>query len=259
MSIVSLVSGVEAAEQSIMYAFRLYEILKRYCYYHKDVPMNKRTNVFVVEKGIAELKLELGTVNAELDTVRRELKGKKTPNYECAVEKSPEELYKTYADFNRYVLKVAVKEINESSDMHVTYKPNRGGADRRTYSITFTMDLNKQDDRTVESEPSSAGKKLSQDEKYDFHYEIRAMFDKEISFKEAESIAKAASYDMTDVKKAKELLDKQGSVSNRVGWMIACIKGDYKTSASTPKKNAFNDYPQNEYDYDELEKMLINN
>ena len=143
--------------------------------------------------------------------------------------------------------------------MHVTYKPNRGGADRRTYSITFTMDLNKQDDRTVESESSSAGKKLSQDEKYDFHYEIRAMFDKEISFKEAESIAKAASYEMTDVKKAKDLLDEQGNVSNRVGWMIACIKGDYKPSGSAPKKNAFNDYPQNEYDYDELEKMLINN
>lgn len=240
-----------------VYAFRLYEILKRYCYYKKEIPSYKRTNIFTVEKGIAELKLELGTVNAELDTVRRELEDKEHPDYERAVEKSPEELYKTYADFNRYVLKTAVKEINNTSDMYVTYKANRGGADRSTYSVTFTMDMNSKTQK-AEEQPSKENK-LTEEQLFEFHMAVSNIFDGIIKLKDITAISKAADYDIEKIKNAKAMLDKQNnSIENITGWVISCIQKEYMSSTDKVTQNAtIHNFPERETDYKDIEKVLL--
>lgn len=241
-----------------VYAFRLYEILKRYCYYKKETPSYKRTNIFTVEKGIAELKLELGTVNAELDTVRRELEDKEHPDYERAVEKSPEELYKTYADFNRYVLKTAVKEINESSDMFVTYKANRGGVDRSTYSVTFTMDMNAKSQKdNIKDKPED--NYLSEEQLFEFHMAVSNLFEGELKLKDITAISKASDYDIEKIKNAHSLLKRQNKpIENTTGWIISCIQEGYKTNSFSEAKNAtIHNFPERENDFAKIEKALL--
>ena len=48
------------------------------------------------------------------------------------------ESYKNFTDFNRFVLKPAVKEINEFSDLSIVYKEQREG--RRVSRVIFYMD-----------------------------------------------------------------------------------------------------------------------
>ena len=51
------------------YGFRLYELLKSKAYYPKGYENRTKSETFLVKYSVAELKLLLGIVNAELDTV----------------------------------------------------------------------------------------------------------------------------------------------------------------------------------------------
>jgi len=51
------------------------------------------------------------------------------------------EMYKNYADFKRRVIDVAIKEINELTDIKVFYKPNKKG--KTVVSITFFIEKEK--------------------------------------------------------------------------------------------------------------------
>ena len=92
-----------------VYSFRLYEILKSKSFYPKWEKRND--NLFRFEISLSELKLELGIVNSELDEVRRVLRNSTNPDYDKAVEKSPEVMFSTWYDFRRYVVDKAIKEI----------------------------------------------------------------------------------------------------------------------------------------------------
>ena len=98
------------------YSLRLYELLKdelQEIKWQQDrdaITLGKKNtyrqeNLFKYETsiGLAELKLEMGVVNAELDKVKRVLQGK-NPDYEKAVASSPEQILKSWSDFRRRVL-----------------------------------------------------------------------------------------------------------------------------------------------------------
>lgn len=110
------------------YSFRLYEVLSSKCYYPKG--KERDDDLFKVSFSLSELKLEMGVVNANLDSVQRVLRGTETPDYDKAVERSPEKQFNRWSDFRNRVIDVACKEINETSDMQVEYetvKQGRGG------------------------------------------------------------------------------------------------------------------------------------
>ena len=73
-------------------------------------------------------------------------------------------------------------------------------------------------------------------------------------------IYKLASFVDSDVFIEKfEQMENASDVRNPMGWMIAAIKNDYQKPSNGSKKNTFNQFTQNEYNFEELEKELLAN
>ena len=239
-----------------VYSFRLYELLKSRAYYPRGE--KRKDNAFVVTYDLPELKLDLGVINAELANVQKILNNSKKPDYEAALEASPEKVFTTWFEFRRNCIDVAVKEINEKRDrteMEVDYKPRKSGQGGKVYGVDFYIKLYK---RAAESAESTV-KELSEDEKLNFYDEIRDVIDCGIKSKDAKAIAEAAEFNMDTIKSKYELAKEQ-DVDNIVGFMISAIKNDYtrvSVSGNKNKKNSFTDFKQRTYDFEELEREAV--
>uniref|UniRef100_N2A588 Initiator Rep protein WH1 domain-containing protein n=1 Tax=Eubacterium plexicaudatum ASF492 TaxID=1235802 RepID=N2A588_9FIRM len=242
-----------------VYSFRLYELLSSKSYYRKGIPKELKTQVFKIEFNLSELKLNMGVVNAELDSVRKELNNKQAPNFDRAVEKSPEKKFNTWYEFKRGVLDVAIKEINSKTDMKVTFSPLKGGRGAKVYGVEFIVDLT---GRNVDIIANNLVQKneMTEDDKVDFIIDVKMLL-KGFSTKDVRVICKEAKYDFEKIEKAYNLLMKQNDVSNSTGWMLSCIKNGYddncKEKSSKINKNDFKNFHEREYDYNELEKELL--
>lgn len=74
------------------------------------------------------------------------------------------------------------------------------------------------------------------------------------------SIVRAASNDIDKCKTALTVLNQQTKeISNIAGWLIKAVENNYQPISKRPdiKKNSFNNFHQREYDYDELENILL--
>ena len=241
-----------------VYSFRLYELLSSRVYYKKGIPKEQRTRIFKIDFNLSELKLDMGVVNAELDDVRKELNNKKSPDYDRAVEKSPEKKFSTWYDFKRYVLDIAVKEINLKTDMKISYVPLKSGRGAKVRGVEFIVDLTGRESGTPEKylDQESA---ISEDEKLDVIVQAKMLL-KDFSTKDVRVICEKSGYDAERIRKAYQLLCRQSSVANAAGWMIACLQSGYEVKEWNSFGNAENrevNFHQREYDYAELEAMLL--
>ena len=236
-------------------SFRLYELLKSKAY----SPRGKvDTGVYHIDFDLAELKLELGVVNANSDRVQRILNGEEAPNYEKAVEAAPERTYDRWSDFNNRILKKATKEINELSDIHIDYDTLGSGRGGKIYKVLFTI-TKKQNNSTAKA----AKRTLSKDEKFEFLDTMAEVMGAGWHLKDLDAIAEAAGYDMEKIRSAKASLDAMhGTVENPVGFMIKGVKEGY--SAPTPRKPASRRKAEGpkllnyrDYDYEQLELKLL--
>lgn len=239
-----------------VYSFRLYELLKSRAYYPKGV--NRKDNSFKVTYDLAELKLDLGVINAELANVKKILNDSAKPNYEAALEAAPEKVFTTWFEFRRNCIDVAVKEINSKKDrteMFVSYEPRKSGQGGKVYAVDFYIQLYKNNTKD-DPETKVKAEDLTEDEKLNFYDEVRDLMGSQIKSKDAKAIAEAASYDMSIIKEKYGIAIKQ-EVDNLVGFMISAIRNDYTDMPSDRKKTgkaSFNDFKQRTYDYEELEK-----
>lgn len=218
-------------------SFRLYEILKSRCY-HPD-GRNARGDTFEIQYGLSELKLLMGVVNADLDAVRRVLDASPAPNYDKAVEKSPEKTYSSkWSDFKRRVIDVAVKEINQKSDLSLSYETIRSGRGGKTTGIIFyaTVKDTEQKEESSGKEPEKKG--LSKDEQFKLFVEIYEIVEKRLDFSDIEAVCEAAEYDVESVKKAYGMLKKaKNEPENVTGWLLSCIREKwYDASPIVEKK-----------------------
>lgn len=81
--------------------------------------------------------------------------------------------------------------------------------------------------------------------------------------KDYHAILNAANHDIERIKKAVEVLKQQKNVESVTAFLIAAIKNDYESGKVQhfQKKVPLNTclgFPQRSYDYDELEKYLLN-
>jgi len=229
-----------------VYSFRLYELLKSEIYKSKHVSYS-----------IAELKLELGVVNAELDIVQRYLKGSETPDYEKAVSKSPEKHYESWRDFKKYVIEVAVNEINNNpkTGMKVTYDTVKHGRGGKVCQIIFTV---VEDVEVTTTLPPK--KELTEDEKMENMFLIRDILkDINLSVKDIRTISEAANYDVKVIENAWNIFKTQKNIDNIVGWFLKAISESYELPKSSNKNKDITAFEQNTYDFDALEKDLLRN
>lgn len=246
-----------------VHSFKLYELLRSKTYYPKSVKADNY--VFKIDYSIAELKVYLGVVNANLDSVKRVLNGSPTPDYEKAVKVAEERTMDRWCDFKACVIDKAIAEINEKTSMHIEYETQMSGRGRKVHGITFLVTLQTNDKDTEEH------KVMSQKQKEMFLDDIQDVIPAILKITEYTRIAEASDYDIERIKKAVSVMQAQkNKVENVAGYLISAIKENYElpttTETVTKKKssnhmanrNKFHNFHQREYDYEELEKRLLN-
>lgn len=244
-----------------VYAFRIYEVLRSKSYYGKN---DTRTDndVFEIPFLLSELKLQIGVVNSNLDKVRNILNKSKNPDYDHAVEASPEKVFVTWSEFKRKALDPAIKEINEKTDMEVTYDTEKTGRGGKVHKVIFYVKYKKVD--IIEPEEDTDDMPvLTQEQKDEIVDTVSDLIEESIKTKDIRSICEAANYDMEKVKVAYAVLKASSSVESVVGFMISAIKNEYKLPVAAEKretKNKFNNFPQRNYskeEFDEIERKLL--
>ena len=264
-------------------AFRIYELIRSQTYQRKGEP--KRTQ-YVMEFGLAELMFKIGLANAELDSVRKILNNSETPDYEKALEKSPEKMYRNWSDFRKRVIIPAIKEINEmpAADIDVDFEPIRSGKGGKVTGVIFYAQLRKVVIYDIAS--------MTKEDLFDFCLMIDAP--ETVKFSDREAIAKAGNGNIQDINAACEYVNNSDvEVEDFVGYVIKTLKEGWhrdekvvdfnqKTTktASTKKisatKNAtkrttskkkstsakptkFSNFHERDNDYDDIERQLILN
>ena len=234
-----------------VYSFRLYELLKSMAYKKKkDAPSR---NTYRIEFGMSELRLDLGIVNSGLDSVKRVL-NERFPDYDRAVEVSPEKVYGTWYDFRRYVIEVAIKEINQKTDMEVSYETIKEGKAHKVSRIIFSLIIGGAGEWEMDFPDASA--RLTEAEKDQFHDKVMNLISEKVSIPDIRSISEAAEYDLEKVKRAYEVACST-KVNDMTAFMIAAIKKGYKRRNGN--YGSFDSYMRTEYDFEELEKEILAN
>lgn len=213
------------------WSYRLYELLSSKAY-HSKYDKNP-SNVFHIKYGVSELKLHLGTVQIKDDKgkinrdIQRELE-KKEIDYDYIVNELVHEKLKSFdkwCDFKRRVLDVAVKEINEKSDIHVEYHLLRGGRGGKIYGIDFEVE---RPDYSVEATKKEAIPVPTGDELDCMADKVLDIIEEKVKISEAKSLLKAAGYDLSKIERAYELACRQSEIRNLIGWMTAAVQNGYE-------------------------------
>ena len=244
-----------------IYSFRLHEVLKQKCYGEKTNKQEgiESTKYTGIRYSVAEMKLMMGTVEADSTACRNVLnKTSGAPDYERAVEVAKDKTNDRWADFKRYCIDPAVKEINAKTSMHVEYETEKSGQGGKVHSLIFSVTIKNAE---VESkEPSEKIRVLSEDDKLEFILELKDLMG-DLTAKDLRGIAEASSYDLDKCKRAFDVYrnSDKDSIDNPTGFIIRAIQDGWEPKKKAAKKNPFNAYKQNEYDYDELEAKLISN
>lgn len=229
------------------YAYTLYELLRSKAYTPKNVPYSSE-RVYKISMLLSELKFNLGLADVEDESAKKVLNRSMTPDFDAAIDVVPKIMFDRWCDFKEYVLDVAVKEINEVTELTVSYEKIGKGRGGKVHRIDFYVEVEKQDQKIKEQDV------LSQEEKDTVIEEIMYMcFKERIKIKEATVIAEAAGWSLDKIKSAYEVYKNTSDVENIVGFMIAAIKNDYKKEA---KSNAFNYFTKQIYDFEDIERQL---
>ena len=244
-----------------VYSLRLYEMLKSAYDYQSAVTKNRGELVF--DYMLTELKLELGIINSGgSKEIKTELE-KNEPDYdkiEELAEKTGQTKYKEYKVFNRNVLSKAKDELNEKTSLVIDYEPIKNG--RKTAGIRFFV-------KKKESEAPGITKPLEVNKEEVLDELIDLMHD-DFKLREIRDIAETADYDISKIKKAYDyMISYSGTVEVPIAFMKDCIKNEYYNSSAALKsgksgkktvKNSFNDFEQRtDYDFEELERQLLDN
>ena len=170
-----------------------------------------------------------------------------------------------YTDFKRYVVKPSMEQINGSTDIHFDYEENRGklkSGQKGVISLTFHV---------TQLNPNS--KVVADAVFYEITSQHVELKKKGYSDEEAKDILSMAKKYNRDNKFIEEAIDivEQSKCDSRVGLACYFMKNGYNQPRSRRGKakekieaekvtgtNTFCDFSQRKYDYEELEKNLLN-
>jgi len=245
-------------------SFRLYELLRSRCYYPKGTVISNMDNKFRIEFGLAELKFTFGAVDLSNPRISDTINNKTTPDYEKALndirkmaEKDPyikKPKYENWRDFKR-CLEKAINELNEVSDIRVSYDVERKGQGGKVNKIVFIVKILNSPSEEIEN-PLPA---MSEEEKIGYVMKADKILESNLSVKDLTYLLETADYDLEKLKKAYELSKQQSEIHNLTGWLAKAIEEGFEKPVSKKgkKKNNFTNFQQNDYDYDALEKELL--
>lgn len=198
------------------HAYRLYEILKVHEYKIGD--NNKPVEIVYP---LSDLKLQLNCINTEGKKVKIELM-KPHPNYDKIVnDLDTEKKFESWYEFKRRVLEKAIKEINQTTELNISYAPIRTGRGGKTTAVRFYLQR-----KIVEKNNTVESKETTRSEMVGKVKEI--IKDVNLSRKDCISLLKASDNNLDKIETAYELAKKQEDIVNFVAWMISAIKNEYE-------------------------------
>ena len=198
------------------HAYRLYEILKVHEY-----KIGENNKPIEIVYPLSDLKLQLNCINTEGKKVKIELM-QPHPNYDKIVNNlDTEKKFESWYEFKRGVLEKALKEINEKTELDVSYAPIRTGRGGKTTAVRFYLQR-----KVVEKINTAESKEITRSEMAGKVKEI--IKDVNLSRKDCISLLKASNNNLDKIETAYELAKKQEDIVNFVAWMIAAIKNEYE-------------------------------
>lgn len=244
------------------YSYKLYELLIRNAFLKKNQQATEE-NTYYVTFLISELRVQLGVVDIEdvgiqsylIKTANR----KEEIDFEEINRLDKKQKYKEYKEFNRNVISKAVKEINESekSDIYVTTRKVTGPPSGKVVAIEFKIKRIKEKDEVVVN--VSDDKVVQEEVQENLTFKLREFIKEPLTEHDMESILKASGYDVEKIKKAYDIaVASKSKIENLTGFLIKALKEDYSMPVEKKNTDRFNNFPQRNYDYDELEKKLLN-
>lgn len=168
-----------------------------------------------------------------------------------------------YTDFKRYVIKPSMEQINGSTDIYFEYEENRGkmkSGQKGVISLTFHVTQLNPNSKVV---ADAAFYEITSQ-----HLEIRKRGYQDSETKDILSMAKKYNRDEKFVQEALDIVDCT-KCDSRVGLACYFMKNGFHQPASkrqaekntfekVSEQNILHGFHQRNYDYDELEKSLLN-
>lgn len=169
-----------------------------------------------------------------------------------------------YTDFKRYVIKPSMEQINGSTDIYFEYEENRGklkSGQKGVLSLTFHVTQLNPNSKVV---ADAAFYEITSQ-----HVEIRKRGYLDAEVRDILSMAKRYDRDDNFIQEALEIVDHT-KCESRVGLACYFMKNGYNQLSSSrqlekgtnlkvaERSASYHNFHQRNYDYDELEKNLLN-
>lgn len=237
-----------------IYAFRLYEILKREIF-----KLEEEKSTLNVEINTFELRFLLGTIRLSSRSLidRRD----KDMDYEKEFMKIKAKdtghliKYPEWNSFKTYVIDTAINEINSVTDINVSVSNGihtRNGIKTVVFTIKQKQNQNQKEKECGKNKGQKIKKTTETNEKARkmlINSNIKEFVT--IDDETVNKVLKEAGNDLEKIKTAISVVKEANNVMSATGFLLSAIKNSY-----TPKRKFVSG--QREYDFDELEKQLIN-
>lgn len=246
----------------------LYVTMKNYTRYELKYPINLKGKY---AKRLYYYLKRFQDTNFRVDQVK-EL----TSKLACPVSYS-----KNFGMFRMRVLEPAINEINEKTDIQVEYTAiyYKTTCVQLKFHIKNKKDIIDIKDENMDSDNMEIACTAESYDKKDslannelglplFKYfnnqnqvikDIRMIIKEDISDNDCLTIYNTANGNLDIIKEKYSATLNQKNIKNFVGFLLTSIKDDFKVTEKVNKnKNTFNNFKQRKYDYDELEKQLLN-
>ncbi len=205
---------------SSVYSLRLYEFLKSF--YHQKKNMVSKDQ-YEVSVGFPEILFIIGVYNIDDPRVEKFLDRQKPPYDYGAIAKILDPANSMdFGRFNMRILKSAITEINQCTQMAVTSIPNRSGRGGKVERITFSFSITLPEEE--QKDESLINAEITQDISERIFKEM-AIAGYDISIKDAEEISKQAGGDYNRFYTAFNLLRaSKEEIKNPVAYILSCEK-----------------------------------
>lgn len=165
-----------------------------------------------------------------------------------------ENKFKQIIELKKKVLDIAVRDISEYSEYNCRYECKK--TSRSITDIMFYLKLKEQEQEEKEEGAEQEQEELDIDDLID---QLREIISENLKTREYKTLLQAANNNIELIQEKYEMSKKQSkNIENLVGWLIKAIEENYSEPAKKQKISQFNEIEQRNYNYDELEKQLLN-
>jgi len=168
-----------------------------------------------------------------------------------------ENIYPLYADFKRFILKQAQKELKKVSDISFEFEEIKTG--RKITSLKFYI---KPNNKVTAPKENRAIDEVVADKQTPLELiqvDIKAIMDltnNEFSEKTVVLFISLSNGDIGKIKKLYDYMNTKNIKENRVGYMRKLLE-EWEEPRQSSNTTGFNNFEARQYDYNSLEKKLL--